>query len=238
MKKIVIIVAAVIVAAMLALLILHMNGLSGFHHHTEPNADQIKVACIGDSITYGHGIGNWTQNNYPAQLGDLLGEGYHVENFGHSGRTVSDQGDKPYSESKQYKLSIDYDADIIIFMLGTNDTKPENWTSIDNFMADYEKMVNRYKESNPDARIILCTPARAFFDGGKKSGTTNFNIQPNMIEQITIRVRTFALVNKYECIDIYDLTAGHSEWFKKDNVHPDVNGAKAIAKAVYDKITK
>ena len=230
------IIAAVIIVAMLLLLVVHTNGFSGLHNHTNPTNEQIKVACVGDSITYGHGIAGWQKNNYPAKLQSLLGDDYHVENFGHSGRTVSDDGDKPYSESKQYKLSIDYDADIIIFMLGTNDTKPENWTSIDNFMADYEKMVNRYKESNLDARIILCTPARAFFSGGKGEGKTNFNIQPNVVEQIGMQIKAFALLYEYECIDIYDVTAGHSEWFKKDNVHPNADGASAIASAIYKKI--
>ena len=54
---------------------------------------QIKVACIGDSITYGHGIKNWPKNNYPAILQQLLGDGYHVQNFGVSGQEVQDNSD-------------------------------------------------------------------------------------------------------------------------------------------------
>lgn len=239
MKKIIImIIALALVLAMLLLLVLHMNGFSGLHNHREPSENQIKVACVGDSITYGHGIGNWTKNNYPAQLQDMLGEEYHVENFGHSGRTVSDNGDKPYSESKQYELSLEYDADIIVFMLGTNDSKPQNWTDSDTFISEYKKMLDAYKENNPDVRIILCTPARAFFSGNKSEGKTNFDIQPNNIEQLKKWISVFALTEQYECIDIYDVTAGHSEWFEKDNVHPNAEGAKAIATAVYERIIK
>lgn len=239
MKKIIIMIAAaVLVLIMLSLLVLHMNGLSGLHNHKEPKEDQIRVACIGDSITYGHGISGWTRNNYPAQLQDMLGDGYHVENFGHSGRTLSDGGDKPYSESKQYELSLEYDADIIIFMLGTNDSKPENWTDYDTFISEYKKMLTAYKENNPDVRIILCTPARSFFSGNKTEGKTNFDIQPDIVEQMGIRIRTFALLNGYECIDVYDITAGHSEWFEKDNVHPNADGANAIADAIYKRIIK
>ena len=237
-KMIIIIVAAVLVLAMLFLLVLHMNGLSGLHNHTDPKEGQIKVACVGDSITYGHGISGWTKNNYPAQLQEMLGDAYHVENFGHSGRTLSDSGDKPYSESKQYNLSLEYDADIIVFMLGSNDSKPENWTNHDTFISEYNKMLDAYKENNPNVRIILCTPARAFFSGNKSEGKTNFDIQPSIVEQMGIRIRTFALLNGYECIDVYDITAGHKEWFEKDNVHPNAEGATAIANAVYEKITK
>ena len=237
-KTVIIIVAFVLILAMLFLLVLHMNGFSGLHNHTDPSENQIKVACVGDSITYGHGISNWPNNNYPAQLQNMLGEGYHVENFGHSGKTVSDNGDKPYTESKQYKLSLEYDADIIVFMLGTNDSKPENWSDYDSFILEYKKMLDAYKENNPNVRIILCTPARAFFSGNKSEGKTNFDIQPDIVEQIKMGIISFALMNEYECIDIYDVTAGHSEWFEKDNVHPNADGAKAIAAAVYKKIIK
>lgn len=237
-KMILIVLSAVIVLAVVVFLILYFYGFSGIHNHTEAREDQIKVACVGDSITYGHGIANWPKNNYPARLQELLGDGYHVANFGHSGRTVSDSGDNPYIESEQYRLSIEYDADIIIFMLGTNDTKPQNFKDIDTFMADYEKLLNRYKESNPDARIILCTPARAFYPKDKSSGETNFDIQPSIVEQIKTRILSYALLNGYECIDVYDLTYGHSEWFKTDNVHPSADGAFAIAEAVAKKITK
>ena len=123
-------------------------------------------------------------------------------------------------------------------MLGSNDSKPENWTNHDKFISEYKKMLDVYKENNPNVRIILCTPARAFFSGNKSEGKTNFDIQPSIVEQMGIRIRTFALLNEYECIDVYDLTAGHHEWFEKDNVHPSTDGAKAIAKAAYEKIIK
>ena len=178
-KKIIITIAiAIVVLAAILFAFVYNNGYSGIHNHTDPQEGQIKVACIGDSITYGHGISSWTKNNYPAQLQNLLGDSYHVANFGHSGRTLSNDGDKPYAESKQYELSLEYDADIIIFMLGTNDSKPKNWTDANTFMAEYEKMVNSYKENNPDVRIILCTPPVAFYSKGKTEGKTNFNIQP------------------------------------------------------------
>lgn len=237
-KVILIAVCMLFVLTTILLVVLYTNGLLGIHHHTEPDDGQIKVACVGDSITYGHGVSNWQKNNYPAQLQDILGDGYHVENFGHSGRTLSNDGDSPYTESKQYKLSLEYDADIIIFMLGTNDSKPDNWTDADTFIAEYEALLDSYRENNPDVRIILCTPPRAFFTGNKTDGKTSFDIQPAVVEEIVTRIKTFALLNEYECIDIYDVTQGHSEWFCSDKVHPNADGARAIAEAVANKINK
>ncbi|HEX6984910.1 MAG TPA: GDSL-type esterase/lipase family protein, partial [Planctomycetaceae bacterium] len=62
-------------------------------------ADQdgpIRVACVGDSITFGSGVEERERNSYPAVLGRLLGERYEVRNFGVSGATLQKRGDKPY----------------------------------------------------------------------------------------------------------------------------------------------
>ena len=63
-----------------------------------PAADQekIRVACVGDSITFGSGIQDRNTNSYPAQLGRLLGEKWETRNFGVSGATLLKNGDKPY----------------------------------------------------------------------------------------------------------------------------------------------
>lgn len=38
---------------------LFFNGLSGLHIRKDAQEGQIKVACVGDSITYGHGVAPW-----------------------------------------------------------------------------------------------------------------------------------------------------------------------------------
>lgn len=90
-------------------------------------SEPIRVACIGNSITYGAFIPNREMNCYPAQLQAYLGDGYEVKNFGASGRTILSKGDYPYSETDTYKASLEYQPDIVLIKLGTNDTKPQNW---------------------------------------------------------------------------------------------------------------
>ena len=53
-----------------------------------PKPGAIRVACIGNSITDGHGIEMASQYGYPALLQKALGDGYWVKNFGVSGRTM------------------------------------------------------------------------------------------------------------------------------------------------------
>jgi len=56
--------------------------------HAQAAAAKIKVACVGDSITFGSGIADRDNASYPAQLQKLLGDGFEVKNFGVSGRTM------------------------------------------------------------------------------------------------------------------------------------------------------
>ena len=235
-QRIILISASIaLVLALAVFLFLYSNGYSGLHTHSRAKDEQIKVACVGDSITYGHGIKGWAKNNYPAQLQKILGDGYHVQNFGHSGKTLQDSTDQPYTGSKQYELSLEYDPDVLVFMLGSNDSRVERWDGISTFMAEYSSLIATYKQNNPNIEIIICTPACAFFDDGKTNGETNFGLRPNVITEMRNYIRSFALANGYKLVDVYDLTQYHPEWFD-DNVHPSNDGARAIAEAIANKI--
>ena len=65
--------------------------------------EKIRVACVGNSITYGSGIKNRDKDSYPAQLQALLGDEYEVVNFGRGGRTGLSNGDRPYIKEPEYK---------------------------------------------------------------------------------------------------------------------------------------
>src|SRR6516164_7032395 len=90
-------------------------------------AAQVKVACIGDSITYGSGLSDRQNECYPAVLGLLLGDDYEVRNYGVSGATMLKSGDHPYWDTSAFSESSNWQPDIVIIMLGTNDSKPWKW---------------------------------------------------------------------------------------------------------------
>ena len=54
----------------------------------ESYAQKIKVACVGNSITYGAYVANRELNCFLVQLQAWLGEEYEVVNFGVSGTTA------------------------------------------------------------------------------------------------------------------------------------------------------
>lgn len=200
---------------------------------------QIKIACVGDSVTYGYGLRNWEENNYPAVLQRMLGQDYLVGNFGVSGHCIQETSDQPYTYSNSYRMSLDYDADIVVFMMGSNDTKVDNWQGIKHFRKAYCKLLDSYG----DAKIILCTPPTAFYINSygevtreDSDGITSFEIQPNYVEEIADMVYDVARERGYPVVDINTITDSNPSWFTVDGTHPNEDGAKAIAEAVHEKV--
>ncbi len=232
-RALIIVLAVILIVGIGLFSFLFLNGLSGLHIRTDVQEGQIKVACVGDSITYGHGVTPWHKNNYPVVLQELLGDGYNVQNFGESGTTVQKDGDQPYWETKVYEESHQYNADILIFMLGSNDSKPENWKGEESFKEQYIALLDTYLTEENSPEIYLGIPAGAFYkDKNQTSGLTSYDIQGDIVEKIGEIVKEVAAERGYKYIDIYELTKEHPELFVSDLVHPNADGAKAIANEV------
>lgn len=210
--------------------VLYTNGLLGFYHPQQTaQPAQVKVACVGDSVTYGYGIRNWSKNNYPAQLQQILGEGYCVNNFGYSGRTVQSTADRPYSAESLYEKSKAFEPDIVIFMLGSNDSKAFNWDK-ENFEKEYRALVQTYVDLPQHPKVCVMAPPPVFEVGG----VVKYHIEKDTIaEQIVPFVKTCAQEMGLQCIDLYALFEGQPELFS-DGCHPTAQGAQMIAQAVAD----
>ena len=115
----------------------------------------IKIACIGNSITYGVGTRNPAKDSYPAVLGQMLGDGYEVRNFGVSARTMLMKGDHPYMKEERYRQALAYNPDIVTIKLGTNDTKPQNWRYKSDFKKDMETMIRTIRALPSKPEIYL-----------------------------------------------------------------------------------
>ena len=62
-----------------------------------------RVACAGDSITYGCTLPLFFLARYPTVLQMLLGPGYVVAAFGVNDRTLQNTGNKPYRKEKAFR---------------------------------------------------------------------------------------------------------------------------------------
>ena len=125
------------------------------------DARRVKVACVGNSITYGATIGKRFQNCYPAILQQFMGEGYDVRNFGVSGSVVLRKGDHPYWDTKAFQDALDFNPDIVVIKLGTNDSKAHNWQFGRDFEKDYTDIVHAFAQLPAQPKIYLCLPVPA-----------------------------------------------------------------------------
>jgi lysophospholipase L1-like esterase len=181
---------------------------------------KIKVACVGDSITQGAGTKG---NPYPKQLQAMLGDKWEVGNFGVSGRTLMDKGDHPYSKEKKYQMALEMKPDVVIIMLGTNDTKPQNWKFKDEFEADYKKLIKSFQDLESKPRIYICRACPVIGNGSFK--ITEAGIQ----EQIPI-VNKIAKEMDLGIIDMYAALKDTPELIP-DKVHPNAEGGGKMAAA-------
>ena len=233
-----------LLALVLAMLIgagfayLYFNGMSGMSNTTVASEGQIKVACVGDSITYGHGVKNWPKNNYPVLLQKLLGDQYHVNSYGVSGRAVQDNSDQPYRALPHYQESIAYEADIIVFMMGSNDSKPENWFGEEAFKNALMDLLDDYTQGEKKTAIYICTTPACFFTEDSEGELTSHDLRPAYADTIAEITRQTAVELGYPIIDIHALTKQNPQWFAKDGVHPNKDGAAAIAQEVFNTLTK
>ena len=207
-----------------------------------PQPGAIRVACIGNSITDGHGIDMRTTYGYPALLQKKLGKDYWVKNFGVSARTMLNKGDFPYMNELAWQDALAFKPDVVVIKLGTNDSKPENWQYGSEFRQDLEQMITTLRpdlvqpakkakkdkkaavvEAKP--RILLCTPIPAF--------KSTWNINDSVIVNAIIPIQQ-EVAKKYglQVVDLHTLYANDGDKMLDDGIHPDGKGADRLAEII------
>lgn len=183
--------------------------------------ERIRVACVGNSITYGHGIKDRDHDTYPAVLGRLLGNKYEVGNFGISGRTLMNKGDVPYMNEQIYKDALAFQPNIVTIKLGTNDSKPQNWKFNDTFKDDLRALVRSFQELPTHPKIYLCLPIPCTYP--------RWEINDSVISNGVIPyIREVAREMNLPIIDLNTAFRPYTHLLP-DNVHPNEDGAALIA---------
>ncbi|MCR4854122.1 MAG: alpha/beta hydrolase fold domain-containing protein [Prevotella sp.] len=208
-----------------------------------PKPDAIRVACIGNSITDGHGIEMAPQHGYPALLQQMMGKDYWVKNFGVSARTMLNKGDHPYMNEMAWADAKAFNPDIVIIKLGTNDSKPQNWQYGSEFKQDLMQMITTLRpdlatkgkkgkkgKKNMNTvvvkpQILLCTPIPAF----KSTWDINDEVITN---EIIPTIKQVATENGLQIIDLHTLFAEDSDKVLSDGIHPNDKGVRKIAEIV------
>jgi lysophospholipase L1-like esterase/pimeloyl-ACP methyl ester carboxylesterase len=214
--------------------VIHKSGV-GHHPHClkDPapivafilkHAMPIRVACVGDSITFGATIKDRSNNSYPAQLGGMLGSGYVVRNFGVNGATLLKKGNKPYWKTKQFGPAHAFNPDVVVIKLGTNDSKPVNWQYKADYVSDYVALIESFRSLPSEPDIWICYPVPAY--------PGNFNITDKVMkEEVIPLIDEVAKRAQVERIDLYSALSHKAELFQ-DKVHPNAEGARIMAETI------
>lgn len=192
----------------------------------------LRVACIGNSITYGYGLEDRETEAYPVLLQTLLGKRYEVRNFGKSGATLLARGHRPYFDQEEYKQALAYRPDIAVIHLGVNDTDPRNWPNYqDEFVPDYRHLIDTLRAVNPKVRILLARTTPIGVEHPRfESGTRDWQLQiQQAIEQVARGADT-------ELIDFHSPLYSFPHYFP-DAVHPNAAGARILASTAYAAIS-
>ncbi|MFC5193260.1 GDSL-type esterase/lipase family protein [Algoriphagus aquatilis] len=187
----------------------------------------IKVAFVGNSITQGPGRDN--PDSYPLQVAALLGDSYEVKNFGVSGRTLLKKGDYPYWNEPQFQQVKDFQPDVVVIKLGTNDSKPQNWAHKADFVKDYLDLIAEFRAHMPkDGKVYVVMPVPVT--------RVNFGINPEVMNNEQ-RLMLMEIIQKSgaELIDLYTPLMDKPELLP-DGVHPNNEGLRIMAAVVARRI--
>lgn len=183
----------------------------------------LKVACVGNSITQGPGRDN--PDSWPLQMQKILGDGYEVKNFGVGGRTLLKKGDYPFWNEPQFQETKDFAPDILVIMLGTNDSKPQNWQYASEFRQDYLDMIAEFRKTMPvDGKVYVIMPVPVTKDNFGITASVMNNEQRMMIIDIAKSANA-------ELIDLYTPLMNKAELLP-DGVHPNTEGLGIMAEVV------
>lgn len=197
--------------------------------------EKYHLACLGDSLTYGH---MWQNQAYPVYLSNLVNDKYEVGNFSYNGLSITGYGgsfdnpDERYIKRNEYKQSLEFAPDIIAIMLGTNDAT--GWTNAqDIFEDEYRVLLDSYLELFPDVRVIMMVSPPCI-------SPNQFSIPNDIIkENVNPIQRDLADDYGFEVLDLREEFEEVEDYESKylrpnDGVHFTVEGAEYVASRVWD----
>lgn len=201
----------------------------------------IKIACLGDSITQAANLENmedYQQYSYPTKLAEVLGA-KEVVNLGIGGSSLGRYWQDAFVE--RY-MEIPEDTDLILVMGGTNDGFCLHKENVGNFeersphtlIGDLDELMRGLKENYPDTEVIFLTPLpNVLHDILRKE-------RPELMSQRVIVDSMIALAKEYELdvIDLYDsnLLDSHDAAvisnYMPDGVHCNPDGYQILAEHI------
>lgn len=203
---------------------------------TTPATAQTRIACLGDSITFGARIADREHSSYPNWLDDFLGDDHQVRNFGVGGATLLYDADRPFAKTKAFRDAKEWRPDIAVIALGTNDTcendRRTNWRHHESLPRDAQRLVAELHGANPDMRIVLCSPTPMFPDQRGLAPARKQDLVTRSERIATCALAMQRVARTTARVDYLELRHAIDVRHVSDGVHPTAFGAERIARRV------
>ena len=196
-------------AGLIALIIIYSNSNT-----------QVRVACVGDSITQLTG--------YPADLQVLLGNSYNVRNFGVTGATILLNTDRPYLNQTACSDAEAFQPQVVVIMLGTNDARTNIYPNSENLEANFKMLVDSFQSIRGNPKLLVAIPPPIY---NNTIGLSASNLAQGVIPRLEQEAKALHVAT----VDVYDPLLNHPEFFP-DGVHPNIAGAEEIAQIVFNAV--
>ena len=215
-----------------------------FYVHAQEK--KIKIACIGNSITFGARVTHPDTESYPAVLSAMLYENgyanYEVKNLGIGGATML-----KFGTPNLWRLLDSlrkFVPDIVVIKAGTNETVGEprrNWEHINEFEKDYSEYVAAIRKINPACKIIICSPLDMVIETEGLTAERQKDLlgRRPRIWELRKRIKKIARAEQLYFLDLTKPFKGKTNLMtKNDGVHPNREGYQYLAGLVYKFIVK
>lgn len=203
---------------------------------------ELRVACLGDSITYGARVVAREHNAYPAQLQALLGPGHAVRNYGVGGRTLLSAGDTPFVQTDAWREALAWEPDVAVVLLGTNDTvqsaQRANWEHAADLESDARAMASALLGERPGTRVLLCAPTAMLADapGLDEARVAGLRERARRLAEVAAALRRVA--RDLEQVEFVDLSRLLGPADVVDGVHTTPFGARRIAERLAEAVRR
>jgi acyl-CoA thioesterase-1 len=183
----------------------------------EASSVPIRIACVGDSITRG--------TEFTLDLWAKLGPNYIIGDFGVGGATVSLNSEAAYINKTAFQTAKDFQPDIVIIMLGTNDADKTLNETKQQFIEDYKTLLVAFESLPFNPEIYIVQPPPIYNISLSFSGELFTSMVQPSIDEV-------ASQTGIAVIDAYTPFLGHPDLFI-DGIHPTAEGAQVIADSIY-----
>jgi len=207
--------------AVALVILLVSSGLAAYFILTrnEKTSNLIRVACVGDSLTQ--------STAYPYDLWLLLGTSrYTLENFGAGSTTVLLSSQTPYMNTTVFQNALQFEPNIVIIMLGTNDAQPSIERYNASFVGDYVRLVDAFQALKSKPKIWIVLPPPIFSNQSGKIDPEYFKLT------IIPDIEQAANETNLPTINVFSALANYSNDFP-DGEHPNSAASQLIANVIY-----